>query len=151
MDPRIRRDDKYMKTIKTKSAEETKQFAKNLARDFLKGGIIALSGDLGAGKTTFAQGFAQGLNIKDKVISPTFLTIRQYPIPTRNNWFYHIDLYRLENIDLKDSGLEEILSDETNVVLIEWADKISEYLPKSAKKIELKKINAQEHKIIISN
>jgi tRNA threonylcarbamoyladenosine biosynthesis protein TsaE len=139
-----------MKTIKTKSAEETKEFAKDLAKDFLEGGIIALSGDLGAGKTTFAQGFAGGLNIKDKVISPTFLIIRQYPIPTQKNWFYHIDLYRLENIDLKNSGLEEILSDETNVVLIEWADKISEYLPESTKKIELKKINEKEHQITLS-
>lgn len=136
-----------MKIIKTNSAEETKQFAKDLAKDFLNGGIIALSGDLGAGKTTFAQGFAKGLNIEDKVISPTFLIIRQYPIPNQKNWFYHIDLYRLENIDLKNSGLEEILSDDSNVVLIEWADKIKEYLPSSVKKIELEKKSPELHEI----
>lgn len=110
--------------ILTKNSNQTKTFAKGLAKDFKSGGIIALSGGLGAGKTTFAQGFAQGLGIIDKIISPTFLIMKQYPIPNSNNYFYHIDLYRLENIDLKNSGLEEILSDPENVVLIEWAEKI---------------------------
>ncbi len=128
-----------MKTIKSKSAKETQNIAKSLAKDFLKGGILALSGDLGAGKTTFAQGFAQGLNITDRIISPTFLIIRQYKIPNQKNWFYHIDLYRLENIDLKNSGLTEILEDKTNVVLIEWADKILEHLPNNVKKIDLQR------------
>ena|SRR3989344_6386201 len=129
-----------MQKITTKNAAETKKFAKDLAKDFLEGGIIALSGELGAGKTTFAQGFAKGLGVEAKIISPTFLIIRQYPIPVRGNFFYHIDLYRLENIDLKNSGLEEILSNPSNVVLIEWAEKISNNLPKETKKIELKKL-----------
>lgn len=140
-----------MKKIITKSAEETKLFAENLAEDFLKGGIAALYGGLGAGKTTFAQGFAQGLGVKDKIISPTFLIIRQHPIPNQKNFFYHIDLYRLENINLKDSGLEEILSDPTNVVLIEWADKITVHLPKNAKRIKLMKINGDLHEIQLTN
>lgn len=126
-----------MKVVKSKSAKETQDFAKEFAKDFLKGGIIALSGDLGAGKTTFAQGFAEGLQIKDRIISPTFLVIRQYPIPNRKNFFYHIDLYRLENIDLKNSGLEEILGDPENVVLIEWAEKIGEHLDKSITRLEI--------------
>lgn len=136
-----------MKTIKTKSAKETQDFAKNFAEEFKYGGVVALSGDLGAGKTTFAQGFAEGLHITDKITSPTFLIIRQYPIPNRKNFFYHIDLYRLENIDLKNSGLEEILGDPSNVVLIEWANKISEDLPKAARKIQLRKVSDVEHEI----
>lgn len=124
-----------MQKIISKNAEETRDLAQKLAQDFMEGGIIALYGELGAGKTTFAQGFAKGLGIKDKIISPTFLIIRQYPIPNRENFFYHIDLYRLEEIDLKSSGLEEIISDPGNVVLIEWANKISKYLP-AAKIIE---------------
>lgn len=135
-----------MKVIKTKSAQETKDFAKKLAKDFLSGGILGLTGGLGAGKTTFAQGFAQGLGIKGKIISPTFLIIRQYPIPDRTNFFYHIDLYRLEDINLKTSGLEEILQDKENVVLIEWADKLGDNLP-NGKKIELEKISVSEHGI----
>lgn len=137
-----------MKTFVSKSAEETREFAKTYAGGFLDGGIIALSGDLGAGKTTFAQGFAQGLNIHDRIVSPTFLTIRQYPIPNQKNFFYHIDLYRMDNIDLKNSGLEEILSDPTNVVLVEWAEKIIEYLPESVKRVHLKRISENVHEIL---
>lgn len=137
-----------MPKVLTKNASETKFFAKNLAMDFKRGGIIGLSGNLGAGKTTFAQGFAKGLGIKNKIISPTFLIIRQYPIPNQENFFFHIDLYRLEKIDLKSTGLEEILDDPTNVILIEWADKIFEHLPNSAKKVEMKRISEDLHEII---
>jgi len=139
-----------MKTFKSTSAEETKKFARGLAKDFLNGGIIALSGDLGAGKTTFAQGFAKGLNIEDKITSPTFVIIKQYPVPSRKNIFYHIDLYRLENIDLKNSGLEEILSDPANIVLIEWAEKIENHLPAAAGKIKLERLKEGLHEISLS-
>lgn len=138
-----------MQKVLTENAKETKAFAKNLAGDFLKGGVIALSGELGSGKTTFAQGFAEGLGIKDKVISPTFLIIRQYKIPSQKNFFYHIDLYRLENVNLRHSGLEEILSEPNNVVLIEWADKIAKDLPLSIKKIGLRKIKEYLHEILL--
>ena len=138
-----------MKIINTKSAEETQAFAKEFAKEFLNGGVIALSGDLGAGKTTFAQGFAEGLQIKDRIVSPTFLIIRQYPIPGKRSFFYHIDLYRMENINLKDSGLEEILSEPSNIVLIEWAEKISEYLPEKTKFIELLKNSDNSHEISV--
>jgi tRNA threonylcarbamoyladenosine biosynthesis protein TsaE len=117
----------------------------------LDGGVLALSGDLGSGKTTFSQGFAQGLKINDRIVSPTFLIIRQYPVPGKKNYFYHIDLYRMENIDLKNSGLEEILSEPSNVVLIEWADKILEYLPETVKRIYLKKVSGDEHEITIKD
>lgn len=139
-----------MKKIITKAAEETKEFARELAAQFINGGILALSGDLGAGKTTFAQGFAQGLGIKDRIVSPTFLIIRQYPIPGQNNFFYHIDLYRMENINLKDSGLEEIISDPTNVVLIEWAEKIADHLPKYIQNLKLSKQSDDSHQIEIN-
>lgn len=136
-----------MKTFTSNSAKETQDFAKDFAKDFLEGGIIALSGDLGAGKTTFAQGFAEGLGIRDRIISPTFLVIRQYPIPGKNNFFYHIDLYRLENIDLKNSGLEEILTDPTNVVLIEWAERIEDRLLGEVTKISLEQLSADKRSI----
>lgn len=139
-----------MKKIITKAAEETKEFAREFAAQFINGGILALSGDLGAGKTTFAQGFAQGLGIKDRIVSPTFLIIRQYPIPGQKNLFYHIDLYRMENINLKDSGLEEIISDPANVVLIEWAEKIADYLPKNTQNLKLSKLSENLHEIEIS-
>ncbi len=135
-----------MKTIQTKSAQETKQFAKDFAKDFKNGGIIALSGDLGAGKTTFTQGFAEGLGITNNIVSPTFLIIRQYPL-TSKKYFYHLDLYRLENIDLVGSGIAEILEDSENIVLIEWAEKIEKDLPENTKKINLRKVNGDTHEI----
>ncbi len=137
-----------MQKVRTNTAEETRELAQKHALDFKNGGILALSGDLGAGKTTFAQGFARGLGIEDRIISPTFLIIRQYPIPNQKNFFYHIDLYRIENIDFKSSGLEEILSEPTNVVLIEWAEKIEGHLSQDTKRLNLKKLG-DSHQIEI--
>ncbi len=111
------------------SEDETKKLAENFAKK-TRGNIFALSGELGAGKTTFVQGFAKGLGIQDKIISPTFVLIRQHQIPNTDKTLYHIDLYRLENIEsLKHLGLDEILSDSNNIVLIEWAEKLKQ-LPK---------------------
>lgn len=124
-----------MKKFITNSPQETKKLAGNLARK-LKGGIIALSGDLGTGKTTFVQGFAKGLGIKDKIISPTFVLIRQHKIPKSSRTLYHIDLYRIEGVDSKKLGLEDIWSNPANITLIEWAEKIEE-LPKNTIKISI--------------
>lgn len=127
-----------MKRYTTGSEEETRRLAKKLAKKFK--GVIALSGELGAGKTTFVQGFAKGLKIKDKIISPTFVLIRQHKIPETKKTLYHIDLYRLEKAeDLKDIGLEEIVSNPNNLVLIEWAERIEKDLPEGVIKINIEK------------
>ncbi len=127
-----------MKKIIVSSSKETKEFAKKFAQNF-QGGVIALSGPLGAGKTTFTQGFAEGLKIKDKIISPTFVLIRQHQVPlskgqsaSGRKTLYHIDLYRLDNPnDLKNIGLEDMLKTKDDYVLIEWAEKAKPLLPKS--------------------
>lgn len=139
-----------MQRVYTKSADETKSFARDFAKDFLRGGIIALSGELGAGKTTFAQGFAEGLGVKNKIISPTFLIIRQYPVPNQKNLFYHIDLYRLEKVSLKESGIAEILANPTNIVLIEWAEKIISELPKPVIETKIEFIEGTQRQIRVS-
>lgn len=118
------------------SEDETKAIAAKLAK-VSKGNIFALTGELGAGKTIFAQGFAKGLGIKDKITSPTFVLIRQHNIPNTKKVFYHIDLYRPENFN--HLGLEEILSDKNSVVLIEWGEKIENILPKHTIKINITK------------
>src|SRR5688572_26135307 len=82
--------------ITSKSAEETKNFGKDFGAGLKGGEILALSGDLGAGKTTFVQGLAEGLGITDRVMSPTFLLMREHPVKFGGK-LYHIDLYRLEN------------------------------------------------------
>src|SRR3989338_6074522 len=101
----------------SRSEDETKAIAAKLA-EVSQSNIFALTGNLGTGKTIFAQGFARGLGIKDKIISPTFVLIRQHSIPDTSKVFYHIDLYRPENFN--HLGLGEILSDKNSVVLIEW-------------------------------
>lgn len=130
----------FMKKIITSSSEETKQLASGLAKKFT-GGIIALIGELGAGKTVFAQGFAKGLDIKEKIISPTFIIIRQYPTN-----FYHIDLYRVENF--QELGFEEILANPNKIVLIEWAEKLKN-LPKNSIKITIEKLEGNKRLITI--
>lgn len=133
--------------IITKSAEETKSLGKKLAIDLSKnqrGIVIGLIGELGAGKTTFAQGFAKGLGIKNRIISPTFILMRKY------GDFYHVDLYRLEKDvenEVRNLGLFDIWEKPENIILIEWAEKIENILPKGSIKIEFELLDEFERKI----
>lgn len=134
----------------TNSPEETQNLAKLIATDFKKGGVVALIGELGAGKTTFTQGFAKSLGITDKVISPTFVLMRIHPLNNKQKLF-HLDLYRLEGkIDLKEIGLEEIISNPENIVLIEWAEKIIDQLPENVTKVEIKKLPSEMREVSVS-
>lgn len=138
-----------MKQYLTYSEKETKSLAKKLAKNF-QDGVIGLFGELGAGKTMFTQGFAKGLGIKEKIISPTFVLIRQHKIPNTEKRLFHIDLYRLENMDeIKFLGLEEIWPDPKNIILVEWADKIKKILPKNTTKIIIEKLEGNKRLIII--
>lgn len=140
-----------MKKYQSKSDKETKQIAANLAKQF-KCGIIALTGELGTGKTTFVQGFAKGLGIKEKIISPTFVLIRQHQIPKTKKMLFHIDLYRLENKkEFKNLGLAEILNDSNHLILIEWAEKVKNILPKNSIWIFFETINQKTRSIKIAD
>lgn len=140
-------------THTTNLPDETKQLAIKLAQKLKTGGVVALRGELGAGKTTFTQGFAQGLGIKDSVTSPTFILIRSYPIPGKTKGkFFHIDLYRLEDPKQIDGlGLDEVFANPNNIVLIEWAEKLGEQLPSQATKIDLKIISETQREIEVYN
>lgn len=86
--------------------------------------IICLHGNLGSGKTTFVQGLAKSMGVKDRLTSPTFLIVKQYLIPEPATSFYHIDLYRLKTeSELTDLGFDEIINNNS-IVCIEWAEKI---------------------------
>lgn len=129
------------------SAEETKTIAKKIAQAFKdKGGVIGLSGELGAGKTCFTQGFAEGLGIKEKITSPTFTIIKQHSVPNSNKTLYHIDLYRLEKLNIKELGLEELLDESNTIVLIEWVDKLNNL--KSTIKIIKISITGEDRRVI---
>lgn len=92
--------------------------------------LLALTGELGSGKTTFVQGIAEGLGIRKRVISPTFIILRKYQAQSFD--FFHIDLYRLdENIDkeLANIGFYEIIENPRNFIVVEWAEKAKEVIP----------------------
>jgi tRNA threonylcarbamoyladenosine biosynthesis protein TsaE len=138
-----------MKVYLTKSSQQTKAIGQKIAQNF-KGGVIALIGDLGAGKTTFTQGFAQGLGIKDKILSPTFTIIREHPLNNLGR-FYHIDLYRLEReIDFKSLPLKDIFQNQNNITLIEWAEKALSLLPEDKTIIKITHLGDDNRKIEIS-
>jgi tRNA threonylcarbamoyladenosine biosynthesis protein TsaE len=112
----------------TKSPAETKRLAIKLAGKIKSGRVVALVGDLGAGKTTFVQGLARALGIKQRIISPTFIIARRYNF--KNNYFYHVDLYRTKDADeISGLGLEEMWENKKNIVVIEWPEEILSKLP----------------------
>jgi len=130
-----------MSTYQSSSSAATKRFAKKLAKNILKSklasraAIVALTGELGAGKTTFVQGFASGLGIKGAP-SPTFILMRNTKLPQLSNSkfanFVHIDAYRATAADFLKLGFKKIAADPKNIILVEWADRLKKLIPKSA-------------------
>jgi len=126
-------DKKYI----TNNTRETQKLGEEFAKEVLKnmpekGAVVfGLQGNLGGGKTTFLQGFAKGLGIKEKILSPTFV------IQKRFGKFYHIDCYRLNKPeDILELGWKEIIEDAENIVAIEWPEKIKKFLPKKTIMVE---------------
>ncbi len=131
---------KKIKIIRSYGPGETKTIAQKMARIWVgrspwgRGALIlSLEGDLGGGKTTFLQGFAKGLGIKEKILSPTFVIMRKSKIKNQKskfNNFYHIDCYRIQKPkEILDLGWKEIIKNPRNIVAVEWAEKISKILP----------------------
>ena len=106
------------------SPEKTQIFASELAKNVGPGTVIALIGNLGAGKTTFAQGFAKGLGFTNHVISPTFKLVSEY---IGNVSLYHVDCYRLDtSFDFLNIGGEQYLNPIDGITLIEWPERIND-------------------------
>lgn len=136
----------------TKSPLQTQKLGGMLAKKLLKNRpknravVVGLRGDLGGGKTTFLQGFAKGLGFKGRVLSPTFIIMR------RQGNFYHIDAYRLRKTqELLSLGFKEIVSVPKNVIVIEWADRVCQIMPKNTIWIDFKFISKNERKITINH
>lgn len=120
----------------TASAEETNQLGRQLGAQLQPPILIALHGDLGAGKTTLTQGIAAGLGVHRRITSPTFTLVNEYPLG--NGWrLVHIDSYRLNSDEADSIGLEEILDDEVAIVIIEWAERVAALLPPERIDIQL--------------
>lgn len=120
----------------TRSFEETQKLGERFAQKLRLGDVVCLYGELGSGKTTFVKGIAKGLGIQSRIISPTFVLIRQHKIRSkykvlRIKYLYHVDLYRIDNGEnTKDLGLEDLFEDESAIVVIEWAHKLGNLMPK---------------------
>ena len=139
-----------MQSYKTNSDSQTKTLAGTILKIYPKGRIFALTGELGSGKTTFVQGIAKSLGIKDSIISPTFVLIRQHKIPKTKKILFHVDLYRLEKeADFKNLGLEDILNDLNHFIAIEWAEKAKNILPKKVIIVKFKTIDTETREIKI--
>ena len=134
---------------KTKSAEETKEFGRSLSERLKPGSVLALIGPLGSGKTVLAQGICSGLQVEAAVTSPTFVIINEYPGRLNDFpiWVYHFDLYRLENPEeFAKLGYEEYFYGK-GITLIEWAEKVTPFLPEKRWEISLKILSETEREI----
>jgi tRNA threonylcarbamoyladenosine biosynthesis protein TsaE len=125
----------------TQSLAETKALAKKVALT-LKPGLVTLSGDLGAGKTSFAQGILEALGAEGPFTSPTFVLMKEYELPqvmaTGIKRVYHADAYRVETKDFQELGFLGWLEEQDTLVILEWPEKISELLPQKRLEISLK-------------
>lgn len=151
----------------TTEAAQTRNLGKETAADIRSGGVICLSGELGAGKTTFTQGLLEGLGLEGPFTSPTFLIMKEY---TRGNpkskgqmsnqaqeknakiqKVYHIDAYRVGADDVLALGWEEMVADKNNIIIIEWAERVRELIPEEALWIEFEWMGEAERKIVFKS
>lgn len=131
----------------SRSSVETQKIAAKLTKEALSfhrpsttAIVIAIEGELGAGKTTFVKGFARALGIKEKISSPTFVILKVYKLTSllAYNSLVHVDAYRLkDHHDLILLGIKEILADPRNIVLIEWAERVRKILPRKYIKVHI--------------
>ncbi|MBE6379979.1 MAG: tRNA (adenosine(37)-N6)-threonylcarbamoyltransferase complex ATPase subunit type 1 TsaE [Lentisphaerae bacterium] len=134
--------------ITTHSREASESFGEQLARTLPPGSVIAMHGDLGAGKTVIARGFARGLGISEAVSSPTYTIVQEYDIPDSDQRFYHLDLYRIadEHAAL-GFGVDEFLSDPDAWTLLEWPVRIEKILPPETLHLYIEKIDENTRQI----
>lgn len=141
--------------IRSKGPEETEAFARSVAREVLTKGprneavLVLLQGDLGAGKTAFAKGFAKELGVEESVTSPTFVIEKVYTL-TKQAFarLVHIDAYRLDaNDTLHAIDFESRLKDPTNIILLEWPDQVAYVFPDSALRLRFSHVSETERDI----
>lgn len=139
-------------SIISHSEEETIEAGISLTQKLSPQDVVFLRGDLGSGKTTFAKGIAKGLGISTRIISPTFVIVREHEVDSgKIKKMYHMDLYRLQDehealgVDIKD-----ILNDEQGIVVIEWPEISQNLVKKKAWNVRIDNINESERKIQIA-
>ncbi len=144
----------------TKNTRQTQKLGELLAKELRGGEIICLAGELGSGKTTFAQGILMSLKVKGPYTSPTFLVMKHYKkgnpksksqYPNKIQNIYHIDVYRVGSKDILDLGWREIAADRKNVIIVEWAEKIKPIIPSRAIWIKFSHFNGQKRIIGVNS
>lgn len=149
----------------TNNPVQTRKLGELMAKELRGGEIICLMGELGSGKTTFAQGLLRGLKVKGPHTSPTFIVMKHYKkeIPRLKSQFptksqiskseirniYHIDAYRVGAKDILSLGWEEIIGNKNSVVIVEWAERIRAIVPKRAIWIKFEHTGNDERKIAL--
>ena len=132
--------------IDTKSPEETYALGKEIGELLKPGDVVAITGELGAGKTTLIKGLAKGLGVSGFVSSPSFIIINEY---SGKFPFYHIDLYRLEEVqEIEELGISEYF-ERGGIVAIEWAEKLASLLPERFITISIELLGEKERRITL--
>jgi len=154
------------------SPAQTKKIGRSLALEILRGGpkesaaLLFLEGELGGGKTTFVQGFARGLGIKEAILSPTFVILKKFKITKPQNIkiskyqnikiskyqnFCHIDCYRIKNEkEMIGLGFKKIVSCPGNIVCVEWPERIKKILVKPALRLKFRFLDKNQREITVS-
>jgi len=135
------------RVVITEGPEETVRLGEELAHMLRPGDVVALVGELGSGKTTLVKGIAQGLFVKEPVISPSFLLARSYRgrMP-----LHHLDAYRVNSPEeLVEVGLLELLPPEEGITVVEWADRVAELIPPGSLWVHLEHLDGDRRKLTL--
>lgn len=126
-----------MKTITSYSLNQTESIAQKLAQRVKPGEVICISGELGAGKTSFTQALLKALGVKEKVVSPTYTIMHEYHGQQIGS-IYHVDLYRLNSTqEIETIGIRQLVQSRFGLLIIEWPEKIAQQLPKESIRIHI--------------
>ena len=133
--------------IITKSPQETASVGEEIGSTLEPSLMLCLYGELGSGKTTFVQGVARGLGIMTRLLSPTFIIVRRHKIRESSGFLYHLDLYRAEEGNLEELAISDILADSSSFIVVEWAQKLGDWLPKRRLDIFFSALHDGTHEI----
>lgn len=147
--------------ITTASAQATQTLGQDIGTRLVKQKnkhntaiVLALRGELGSGKTTFVQGLARGLGIAGRILSPTFIFVREYKLTNSKNFtaFYHFDLYRMvDTKEIADLNLSELFAEPQKIICIEWPEKVGKILPENTVYFNFHSTGSFEHIITIED
>lgn len=133
----------------SRSPEQTTRLGARLGRYLDGGEIIALEGDLGSGKTVFAQGVGMGWGATSRLLSPSYVLVRRHQRHQDNLELYHIDLYRLNSVvEIEMLGLEELLDDPRSICLVEWPDRHPGLFTEEYLWIQLQRLDAYRRSLM---